>query len=143
MKFSTPLFLILLTGLFLSSGCIWFVPEGDVPPNLVGEQNTKPPEDAVPLKDAEAAMSGAIVRTLIRNGFSAEQVPVAFSKSSTNQYRSFIQLLHSTGMIRFVRPENAVFIIDSRLENGVWNLQLLKKNGTPALKKTVKYRQNP
>ena len=136
-------FLILLTGLFLSSGCIWFVPEGEVPPDLVGEQNTKPPEDSVPLKDAEAAMSGAIVRTLIRNGHSTDTVPMAFHITSSKQNQTFLELLSSTGMVRIVKPEAALYLIDSYQKNGVWELRVLKKNGTVLLKKMVKYRLTP
>ena len=141
MKFS--LFLILLTGLLLSSGCIWFVPEGEVPSELVGEQNTKPPEETVPLKEAEAAMSGAIVRTLIRNGHSTDSVPMAFHVTSTKQNRTFLNLLHSTGMVRIVKPDAALYLIDSYQKNGVWELRVLKKNGAVILKKTVKYRLTP
>ena len=138
------IFLFLIAGVFLTSGCLWFLPEGEVPPNLVGEQNTQAAPDAVPLKDAEAAMSGAIVRTFIRNGLSTQQVPVAFTETSTQQNRSFVNLLYSTGMIQFTHSSRtAVFLIDSRLEKGVWVLRLVKPDGTVVMKKTVKYRQNP
>ena len=143
-KKSYVIVLFLIVGLFLTSGCLWFLPEGEVPPNLVGEQNTQAEPDAVPLKDAEAAMSGAIVRTFIRNGLSAQQVPVAFTETSTQQNRSFVNLLYSTGMIKIVpSSRTAVFLIDSRLEKGVWVLRLVKPDGTVTMKKTVKYRQNP
>jgi hypothetical protein len=138
------IFLFLLAGLFLTSGCLWFLPEGEVPPNLVGEQNTQAAPDAVPLKDAEAAMSGAIVRTFIRNGLSTQQVPVAFTETSTKQNPSFVNLLYSTGMICIVpSSRTAVFLIDSRLDKGVWVLRLVKPDGTVVMKKTVKYHQNP
>ena len=138
------IFLFLITGLFLTSGCLWFLPEGEVPPNLVGEQNTQAAPDAVPLKDAEAAMSGAIVRTFIRNGLSTQQIPVAFTETSTKQNSSFVSLLYSTGMIYIVpSSRTAVFLIDSRLDKGVWTLRLVKPDGTVVMKKTVKYRQNP
>ena len=134
-------FLFLIAGLFLTSGCLWFLPEGEVPPNLVGEQNTQAEPDAVPLKDAEAAMSGAIVRTFIRNGFSTRQVPVIFTATSSKQNRSFVNLLYSTGMIQFVSSSRtADFLIDSRLEKGVWVLRLVKPDGTVVMKKMVKYR---
>ena len=143
-KKSYIVFLFLIAGLFLTSGCLWFLPEGEVPPNLVGEQNTQAEPDAVPLKDAEAAMSGAIVRTFIRNGLSTRQVPVIFTATSSKQNRSFVNLLYSTGMIQFVSSSRtADFLIDSRLEKGVWVLRLVKPDGTVVMKKTVKYRQNP
>ena len=143
-KKSYIVFLFLIAGLFLSSGCLWFLPEGEVPPNLVGEQNTQAEPDAVPLKDAEAAMSGAIVRTFIRNGLSTRQVPVIFTATSSKQNRSFVNLLYSTGMIQFVSSSRtADFLIDSRLEKGVWVLRLVKPDGTVVMKKMVKYRQNP
>ena len=143
-KKSYIVFLFLIAGLFLTSGCLWFLPEGEVPPNLVGEQNTQAAPDAVPLKDAEAAMSGAIVRTFIRNGLSTRQVPVIFTATSSKQNRSFVNLLYSTGMIQFVSSSRtADFLIDSRLEKGVWVLRLVKPDGTVVMKKTVKYRQNP
>ena len=140
-KKSYIVFLFLIAGLFLTSGCLWFLPEGEVPPNLVGEQNTQAEPDAVPLKDAEAAMSGAIVRTFIRNGFSTRQVPVIFTATSSKQNRSFVNLLYSTGMIQFVSSSRtADFLIDSRLEKGVWVLRLVKPDGTVVMKKMVKYR---
>ena len=140
-KKSYIVFLFLIAGLFLTSGCLWFLPEGEVPPNLVGEQNTQAEPDAVPLKDAEAAMSGAIVRTFIRNGLSTRQVPVIFTATSSKQNRSFVNLLYSTGMIQFVSSSRtADFLIDSRLEKGVWVLRLVKPDGTVVMKKTVKYR---
>lgn len=142
MKKSYFFFLILTAGLFCSTGCLWILPDGEVPPDLVGEQNVKS-EDSVPLKDAEAAMCGAIVRSLIRNGHSAEVVPVAFHVTSTKQSQNFLNLLYSTGMIRVVKMENAVFLIDSFLKNGVWELRLLRKNGSVVMKKTVRYRSNP
>ena len=86
---------------------------------------------------------GAIVRSLIRNGHSAEVVPVAFHVTSTKQSQNFLNLLYSTGMIRVVKMENAVFLIDSFLKNGVWELRLLRKNGSVVMKKTVRYRSNP
>ena len=142
-KKSYIIFLFLFAGVFLSTGCLWFLPEGEVPPNLVGEQNTKVDTDALPLKDAEAAMSGAIVRTLIRNGFSTQQVPMAFTETSTQTAHTFKNLLYSTGMIRVVRSKSAaVFLIYSRQENGVWVLRILKPDGTVVMKKTVKYRPN-
>ena len=96
------------------------------------------------MKDAEAAMSGAIVRTFIRNGLSTRQVPVIFTATSSKQNRSFVNLLYSTGMIQFVSSSRtADFLIDSRLEKGVWVLRLVKPDGTVVMKKTVKYRQNP
>ena len=144
LKKSYIAFAFLFTTLFLSTGCIWFLPEGDVPPNLVGEQNTKIESDTVPLKDAEAAMSGAVVRALIRNGYSTQQVPMVFAKTSTPQNRSFVNLLFSTGMVWFTNSKsNAVFLLDSRLQNGVWELRMLKPNGEITLKKTVKYHPNP
>ena len=101
-------------------------------------------ESKVILKDAEAAMSGAIVRTLIRNGFSTQQVPMAFTETSTQTAHTFQNLLYSTGMIRVVRSKSAaVFLIYSRQENGVWVLRILKPDGTIVMKKTVKYRPNP
>ena len=143
-KKSYIVFLFLIAGLFLTSGCLWFLPEGEVPPNLVGEQNTQAEPDAVPLKDAEAAMSGAIVRTFIRNGLSTRQIPVIFTATSSKQNRSFVNLLYSTGMIQFISSSRtADFLIDSRLEKGVWVLRLVKPDGTVVMKKTVKYRQNP
>ena len=134
-------FSFLFAILFCSTGCLWILPGGDVPPNLVGEGNGKK-DDTVPLKDAEAAMSGAIVRALIRNGFSAERVPIAFHYTSTKQNDSFMKVLFGTGMMNFTNYESALFLIDSRLEKGVWELRLLKKDGTVVTKKTVKYRPN-
>lgn len=142
MKTSYISLFILTAGMLCSTGCLWVLPDGEVPPDLVGTQNTEK-EESVPLNDAEAAMSGAIVRTLIRNGHSAESVPMAFHVTSTKQNRTFLNLLHSTGMVRIVKPDAALYLIDSYQKNGVWELRVLKKNGAVLLKKTVKYRLTP
>ena len=123
----------------LLCGCMGTLPEGEVPESLVGTQMTDD-SDSVPLKDAEASMSGAIVRALVRSGHSSERVPMAFTENSQIQNGSFVQLLHGTGMIRIGKPAFAVYFIESQMKNGVWNLRLLKKDGTVMMKKTVKYR---
>ena len=141
MKKSYFIFFLFLAGLLCSTGCLWILPDGDVPPNLVGDGNTGN-EDTVPLKDAEAAMSGAVVRTLIRNGYSTAAVPVAFHVTSTKPDQTFLKLLQSTGMIRIVKPDTAFLQIRSRQKNGIWELELLKNNGAVIMKKTVKYHSN-
>lgn len=133
---------IFSVGLMFCSGCIWSLPEGDVPKTLVGEENKKIKDDSLPLKDAEAAMSGAIIRTMIRKGHSSKQVPLAFH-SAENQHSSFRKLLESTGMIRFSKQDSALYLIESQIKNGIWKLRLVKKDGTVILSKTVKYRQVP
>ena len=55
MKKSAAAIAMLTVGLSLTTGCLWVLPEGDVPRELVGSENGKSNDDSLPLKDAEAA----------------------------------------------------------------------------------------
>ena len=113
------------------------LPEGDVPPSLVGE--IPPEQESLSQKDAEAAMCGAIVRTLVRLGHSSERTPLAFTIASSPQRTEFVSLLTGTNMILFSRTDSAKYLVDSKLKDGAWTLQLTKKDGTILLAKTVRY----
>ena len=130
------LFAATLSVLCLACGCS-SLPEGEVPPSLVGE--TPPEQESLSQKDAEAAMCGAIVRTLVRLGHSSERTPLAFTIASSPQRTEFVSLLTGTNMILFSRADSSKYLVDSRLKDGVWTLQLTKKDGSILLAKTVKY----
>ncbi len=129
---------VFLLGLVFLCGCTG-LPEGEVPESLVGSQNGNE-TGSMTINDAEAAMSGAIVRTLVRIGHSADRTPMAFTENSTPQSSSFVKLLHGTDMVQIGKAASASYLIESRQEKGTWTLRILKKDGTILLKKTVKYR---
>ena len=136
-------YLILTVICLICSGCTSGLPEGEVPGSLVGEQATGTEDGVMELRTAEAAMCGAIVRTLIQRGYSPERVPIAFTISSAGNQRNFVELMTGTDLIRICGDYEAKYLLDSKLENGSWNLKLIKKDGTILLKKHIRYRQTP
>lgn len=129
-----------LSVLTLCGGCrSWGIPEGDVPDSLVGPSETED-TDLMELKDAEAAMCGAIVRTMIRNGHVSERVPLAFTLMSTEPQESFVSLLTGTDLIWICGEDSAKYLLDSKMEKNVWYLRLKKKDGTVLMEKTLKHR---
>lgn len=113
------------------------LPDGEVPPSLVGE--TVRAEEDLLQKDAEAAMCGAVVRSFVRLGHGSDRTPLAFTKDSSPQRKEFVSLLTGTNMIWFCGEDSAKYLLDSKLEDGIWTLKMLKKDGTVIFSKTVRY----
>ena len=130
--------ILLLFPLFLLFGCVGTLPEGVVPESLVGNQPVS--DGTVSFKDAEAAMCGAVVRTLVRLGHSAERTPIAFTQDSPPQDPAFVTLLTGTDMILVCGEASAKYLMASKTENGIWELSLQKKDGTVLMKKSIRFR---
>ena len=127
-----------LAAVLFSAGCTAALPDGEVPESLVGEHI--PERKILSQKDAEAAMCGAIVRALVRLGHASERTPLSFTVSSSPQRTEFVSLLTGTNMIWFCGADSAKYLVESKLEDGVWSLRLTKKDGSVILSKTVSYR---
>jgi hypothetical protein len=137
-------YLISAFAVLISGGCVSGLPEGEVPDSLVGDQKIMTAEEnAVELHTAEAAMCGAIVRVLIQRGYSPERIPVAFTMTSSGGQGNFVDLMTGTDMIRICGNYEAKYLLDSKLENGVWTLKLMKKDGSILMQKIIRYRQTP
>lgn len=127
---------ILITAV-AGSGCSWlFLPDGEVPDSLTGQEV---PEEVISQDKAEAAMCGAIVRTLVRLGHSSERTAIAFSKDSTLQRTHFVSLLTGTDMVWFCGEDSAKYLLESKISEGNWNIVLKKKDGTVLLNKALKF----